>query len=177
MKMPSIKNNGLSVTSYIGDSAVLLAFDLEEDKITNLAGFAIKCLAPNTAPYRSNEYFLKNQLNLKDELTSDKKLAPANYVGSDQAPFRTFHWIHFLGSGPGKYQYSVYASYFKSDGTIELGPNVAMNVDLTYRSFSNLEVRFTRGYVSSQAYEDRFDNKSIQPQQKLIDFDTTPYQV
>ncbi len=176
MKMPSNKNNGLSVTSYVGDSAVLLAFNLEEGKITNLAGFAIKCLAPNAGPYRSNEYFLKNQLNLKDELTSDKKLTPTNYVGSDKAPFQTFHWIHFPGSGPGKYQYTVYASYFKSDGTIELGPNVAINVDLTYRSFSNLEVGFTRGYVSSQAYEDRFDNKDIRPKEKSIDFDTAPYQ-
>src|SRR3989442_10468811 len=146
------KNNGLSSIAYIGDGSVLLVFDLEEDKIANLAGFSIKCTTPSNGPYSSNTYFLQNLLSLKDGLTNDKPLASSQSQGSDKSPFQSFHWVHFPSAGPGKYQYQVYASYFKNDGSVQLGPSVTLNVDLEYKSFPNLKVGFTRGYVSSQAY-------------------------
>jgi len=39
-----------------------------------------------------------------------------------------------------------------------------------------MELGFTRGLLSSQAYVDRFKNASIEPKAKSIDFDTAPYQ-
>ena len=91
-------------------------FDLDESKLDKLAGFSIHCVAPkNGNPFASNEYFLKNHLNFENQYATD-----ANIMGSDKAPFQTFHWVHFPSVGPGEYQYIAYASYFKDDNSIEL---------------------------------------------------------
>lgn len=176
MSFSKVVNNGLSVTAYTGDGAVLLAFDISEDKLDKLSGFAIKCLTPNKGPYPTNEYFLKNRLSFEHEITSSKLATPEDEVSSDQAPFQSFHWVHFPSAGPGKYQYTVYASYFKDDGTISLDSNVVVGIDLSHQPGVEASLGFTRGYISSQAYNDRFQNKDIRPKQKSIDFDTTPYQ-
>ena len=44
------KNDGLAVASYAGDGSVLLAFDVDEDKTQNLAGFAVKAVTPHPGP-------------------------------------------------------------------------------------------------------------------------------
>jgi len=170
------KSKGLAVTAYDGDGAVLLAFDIDEEKTKNLAGFAVKVVTPNKGPYSSNEYWLKNRLSFKRELSRETELTPEMWEDSDKAPFQTFHWVHFPGAGPGKYVYTVYACYFNGNGSVDLGLSVQAEVDLSYRAFPNLELGFTRGYISSQAYTDRFDNKAIRPKAKSIDFDTSPYQ-
>jgi hypothetical protein len=172
--MGSKTEDSLRVARYVGDAAILLAFDLDENTIDKLAGFAIKCKTPNRGPYPSNEYFLPNKVNLQEPITKEKESGPIQ-TGSDKAPFQMFHWIHFPSAGPGSYQYTIYASYFKDDGSIELGPNVSVDVDLSYHAFPGLEVGLTRGYVSSQAYVDRFHNQPIRPAKKAIDFDTQPY--
>ena len=170
------KNDGLAVASYAGDGSVLLAFDVDEDKTQNLAGFAVKAVTPHPGPYSSNEYWLKNRLSFS-RFSSENVLTPDMWVDSNKAPFQTFHWVHFPGAGPGKYVYTIYGCYFKGDGSIDLGPNVQVDVDLSYRAFSNLELGFTRGYISSQAYVDRFKNADIRPKVKSMDFDTAPYEV
>jgi hypothetical protein len=49
-------------------------------------------------------------------------------------------------------------------------------VDLsTSQPNSSVELGFTRGYISSQAYTDRFHNEPIRPKDKSIEFDTTSY--
>jgi len=170
------KNDGLAMTAYAGDGAVLLAFDVDEDKTQNFAGFAVKTVTPNKGPYASNEYWLKNRISFKGGLSSDTALTPDMRVESNKAPFQTFRWVHFPGAGPGKYVYTVYACYFKGGGSVDLGPSVQVEVDLSYHTFSNLELGFTRGYISSQAYIDRFKNADIRPKVKSIDFDTTSYE-
>ena len=171
-----VKNDGLAVTAYDGDGTVLLAFDIDEDKTQNLAGFAVKVVTPNNGPYPSNEYWLKNRLSFKRELSRETALTPEMWEDSNKAPFQTFHWVHFPGAGPGKYVYTVYACYFKGDESVDLGSSVQAEVDLSYHAFPNLELGFTRGYISSQAYVDRFKNADIRPKVKSIDFDTGPYQ-
>ena len=164
------------MVSYVGDSAVLLAFDLDQEKTANLAGFSIRCITPSKGQYQTNDYFLQNLLNFNDQITGNTSQVSIKPVGSDKAPFQQFHWMHFPSAGPGQYQYIAYASYFNSNGSVQLGPSVTANFDLEYKSFPNLEVGFTRGDISSQAYSDRFSNAPIRPAQKSIDFDTTPFQ-
>ncbi len=119
---------------------------------------------------------MKNRLSFNRELSRETALTPEMWEDSNKAPFQTFHWVHFPGAGPGKYVYTVYACYFKDDGSVDLGPSVQTEVDLSYHAFPNLELGFTRGYISSQAYVDRFKNADIRPKIKSIDFDTGPYQ-
>ncbi|MDQ1252697.1 MAG: hypothetical protein QG646_1829, partial [Euryarchaeota archaeon] len=170
------KDEGLAVTAYDGDGVILLAFDIDEDKTQNLAGFAVKVVTPDKGPYKSNEYWLKNRLSFNRGLSKETVLTPDKWTDSNKAPFQTFHWVHFPGAGPGKYTYTVYACYFKENGDIDLGPSVQVEADLSHRSSSNLDVGFTRGYISSQAYADRFKNAGIRPKVKSIDFDTAPYE-
>jgi hypothetical protein len=171
-------NAGLSVKSYAGDSAVLLAFNLDESMIDNLAGFSIHCTAPHSDVFPSNEYWLTNPLNFRKSLTKETSLSVSSYTQSNKAPFQMFHWVHFPSAGAGTYQYKVYASYIRDD-KIELGPSVTIKVDLNYESFPSLELGFTRGYISSQAYVHKFDSKKIDPQNSKnlpIDFDTSTYE-
>lgn len=171
-----IENDGLSLTAYAGDGSALLAFDLNEEKTHELAGFAIKAKTPDKGPYPTNEYWLKNRLNFEEGITNLVKLTPDKRVESDKAPFQSFHWIHFPGAGPGGYTYTVYPCYFESGDSLTMGPAASAHVDLTYRSLPDMELGFTRGVISSQAYTDRFANADIEPTAKSIDFDTTPYQ-
>jgi len=170
------KNSDLSLSAYAGDGSVLLAFDLNEEKTLDLAGFAIKAKTPNKGPYKTNEYWLKNRLNFEEGLSSELKLTPDKRVESNKAPFQSFHWIHFPGAGPGQYTYTVYPCYFKNDGALNMGPEASLDINLNYRSLPDMELGFTRGLISSQAYVDRFKNADIEPSEKSIDFSTTPYQ-
>jgi len=71
------KNDGLKVAAYAGDGSVLLAFDIDEDKIKNLAGFAVEAVTPDKGPYPSNKYWLKNRLSFKGGLRAYPKSPPA----------------------------------------------------------------------------------------------------
>jgi hypothetical protein len=42
MSIDKNQKDGFYFTSYTGDGAVLLAFNLDEDKMDDLAGFAVK---------------------------------------------------------------------------------------------------------------------------------------
>ncbi|HTX43670.1 MAG TPA: phospholipase D-like domain-containing protein, partial [Methanocella sp.] len=64
---------------------------------------------------------------------------------------------------------------FKDGGSLEMGKGVPLNIDLSYRTSPNLELGFTRGAISSQAYADRFKNADIRPKVKSVDFDTAAY--
>lgn len=173
--MPIEKNqNGFSLACYPGDGAVLLAFNLDEDKIDNLAGFAVKCKAPPTETYKTDEYWVKNRLNFEKPLTAKEKLTPTKWTASNKAPFQTFHWTHFPNAGPGKYTYTTYPVYF--DGAdLKLANGLAIDVDLTRQICPDFELGFTRGYISSQAYTDKFGNARIQPKIKAMDFPTDDY--
>jgi len=174
------QKDGFSFTCYTGDGAVLLAFNLAEDKIDNLAGFAVECKAPHIETYKTDTYWLKNRLNFKKPLTSEKKLTPAKWTWSNIAPFQSFHWVHFPNAGPGQYTYTAYPSYFNKDGPLKQTDGLSVNVDLSYHVFPELELGFTRGYISSQAYKDHFEKSptklAIQPAQKSMNYDTKDYQ-
>jgi phosphatidylserine/phosphatidylglycerophosphate/cardiolipin synthase-like enzyme len=171
-------HDGFTAVSYVGDGAVLLAFDVDPKKIdvNRLAGFTIQCQTPKAGPYPTNRYFLPNKIGFSATATpnSEGKLD----LGSDKAPFQTFHWIHMPGAGPGKYRYTIFVRYFGQDASIEpgWGPQVTVKVNLKYRRFDKIEVGFTRGYVSAQAFSDRFSNTDLRPKPRTIDYDMKPYQ-
>lgn len=161
---------GFSAVAYAGDGAVLLAFNMQKNKIDDLAGFSIYCVAPNKGPYKTRGYWLKNRLSF-DKLTQNKKQSSHD---SNKNPYQMFRWVHFPGAGPGKYLYTVHASYFKND-SVELGPKINLSVNLTQKTFPKARLGFTRAYISSQSYADRFHNKPIRPSKKSIDFNTSKF--
>jgi len=169
------EKDGLWVTVYTGDRAILLAFDLPENQIDQLAGFSISCTLPDTGHAGNGEYFLPNRLNFKRKVSAETPFGSEQWTSSDKAPFQTFHWTHYPSTGPGQYVYTVFAAYFKSDTALAFGPSVSVTVDLLPERQSGIEIGFTRSMVSSQAYVNRFHNKELYPDPQIMDFDTTPY--
>ncbi len=74
----------LRVKTYLGDSAVLLAFDLDEHLTQNLAGFAIKCTPPN-----DKSFYLPNRLDFTTPVTSKTTPEQRAWHPSDQAHFKS----------------------------------------------------------------------------------------
>lgn len=169
------EKDGLKFTAYTGDRAVLLAFDLDENKTDDLAGFAIECPPKNTKRTKTKEYFLKNRLNFTTKLTSGTSYDANDWTPSDKAPFQTFHWTHYPSTGPGRYYYTLYAMYFENGATLSRGPHVTLPVDLRPEKEGNLDIGFTRTMISSQAYANKFHNGPLHPKIQTIDFDTSEY--
>jgi hypothetical protein len=164
--------DGLSVKAYKGDGAVLLAFDLDEHLTERLAGFAVKCVPPSGKPY-----FLNNRLNFKNKVTTDTTPAKRVFTPTNIAPFQTFRWTDFPPlDKPGKYHYEVSAMYFKNKDSLKTGPTASVSAEVGPFHDGHSEIGFTRGYLSSQAYADRFKNAPFRPDgKKTIDYDTTPF--
>nr|MDO8088041.1 phospholipase D-like domain-containing protein [Candidatus Sigynarchaeum springense] len=173
--MQKESRDGFTALLYVGDGAILLAFDVDVKKIdvNRLAGFSILCQTPRAGPYPTNRYFLPNKMTFAAAASG----AGNPDLGSDKAPFQTFHWIHMPGAGPGRYKYTIFVRYFGgcSPSELEWGPQVTVKADLRYHGFDKMEVGFTRGYVSAQAFADRFSNVDLRPEPRTIDYDTKPY--
>jgi phosphatidylserine/phosphatidylglycerophosphate/cardiolipin synthase-like enzyme len=166
--------NGLTVKAYRGDGAVLLAFDLDPDLKDRLAGFAVECQPPNAQPY-----MLKNRLSFRQNLTAATTPAQRRWTDTDRAPLQTFRWVHFPKDvTPGPFTYRVTAMLFKPTGVAQLepGPEADVSVELMDDGFDAFDLGFTRGYLSSQAYADRFDNAPFEPKDPTISFDTAPFE-
>jgi hypothetical protein len=169
-------NNGLTITAYAGDGDVLLAFSLDKDRLGNLAGFAIECAPPTGQPY-----FLPNRLNFTQAITSDTTPQQRTWTSSYDAPFQKFHWVHFPAEivagekGHHIFRYKVIARYCGASG-LEDGPSAEVSVDLSSQDFDNFEFGFTRGYLTSQAYAAKFQNKDFRKEPKTLDYDTAPFE-
>ena len=168
-----VSSNGLTVAAYAGDGDVLLAFSLDENllKQNDLAGFAIQCTPPTGQPY-----YLQNRLNYSQPVTSGTAPQQHPWTTSQDAPFQKFHWVHFPPDvEPGDFKYKVTARYCQRTALAD-GPSAEVTVQLIQAKAGNFELGLTRGYVSSQAYVAKFQNKDIRPQPKSLDYDTTAFQ-
>ncbi len=168
----SSTQDGLSVKAYRGDGAVLLAFDLSETLTAGLAGFAIRRTPPNGQPS-----YLPNRLSFTTAVTTQTTPEQHVWSPSDQAPFQKYRWVDFPpDTMPGPYLYEITAMYFDANGGLKPGPMVDVSLEIMPHATGEFEFGFTRGYISSQAYADKFGNAPIAPTPRTIDFDATSYQ-
>jgi len=76
-----------------------------------------------------------------------------------EAPFQKFRWIHVPREvTAGQFEYRVTAQYMRN-GSLVAGAQVSASISLepdTIKDFVN--VGFTRGFASSQAYREKFQN-------------------
>jgi PLD-like domain len=174
MDQAAHSTDGLSFKAYRGDSCTLLAFDVAEQLVADLAGFAVECTDPG-----GQKHPLLNRLSFDRPVTAKTTSAQRRWTPTAEAPLQKFHWIHFPESiDPGPYQYRTTAMLFRpgSDDQIESGPSAELSLELMDDGFSNFELGFTRGYISSQAYAERFKNAAIEPRPATIDFPTGEYE-
>ncbi len=165
---------GMQVVVYPGDNKILIAMSLNDDQVNdtdkNLAGFAI------WRKYTGqNEVALSNRLTFSPGSTASQ----TKWTTSDKAPFQKFRWIDVPPDGfDSAITYRVKALYFVGNGQkLTDGPEISLTVEPTRQKHTKFRPAFTRGYIASQAYADKFGNKDIRPAgAHTPSFDTSPYQ-
>jgi len=164
-------SGGLTCKAYRGDGCVLLAFNLEAGQVKGLAGFAIT----RTMPGKSPEPLL-NRLSFESKYTRATTAKERKWFPSNTAPFQKFWWVDFPPDlVEGAYAYKITAMRFGDRGLVE-AQSVELRIELGPFKSGRVEMGFTRGYFSSQAYHDQFHNAALSPDPQTIDFDTSGYQ-
>lgn len=167
----SATKDGLTVKVYRGVGSAMLAFNVDKGKTKNLAGFAIKRTAPD-----GKSIYLPNRLEFASTVTADTKAEEMEGHPSSEAPFQKFRWIDIPEEmQPGDFRYDVTAMYFDKGDKLTPGPTVDVSLEIEPRKVGAFDFGYTRGYLSSQAYTDLFNNKPIRPAKKTLDYDTKPY--
>ena len=169
---------GLHVVIYPGDNKILIAMSLDDaavnDSDKNLAGFAI------WRKYDGKpEQNLPNRIGFTVGVNNATTAATREWTDSDKAPFQKFRWVDVPADGfDVPITYRVQALYFTGQGfATRPGPEVSLRVEPVRRRFAKFQPAFTRGYIASQAYTDKFQNRDIRPPgPKQPDFDTKPFE-
>jgi hypothetical protein len=151
--------NGFSLRVYKGSQMTMLAMNLEKKPAGSFAGFSLGYTNP-----KGKQYYIMNSLNLEG-VTGPK--------GSDESPIQLFKWVHFPGSYQqsgvltGKYIYEATPRYLDADGKLiplDPGKTVKVPVDVEDYSEKKVSIGFTRAFLKSQAFANRFDaNQKLYP--------------
>lgn len=147
--------DGLTFKIYRGEGVTLLAFDLDPVKATDdFVGFTVEVLYPGSTRWGA----LRNRLHFDLPPVPQR---PRSYR-STEAPFQKFRWIHVPTQVPGgEFRYRVSARYMAPDGTLTTGATVENAISLAPQTIDGfVNVGFTRGFASSQAYVDGFNNET-----------------
>lgn len=144
--------NGFSLKAYKGSLMTMLAMNLETKPVKgSLAGFTIFYINP-----LGHKNPIQNIINFEG---IDK------IMGSDVAPIQLFRWIHFPGSYQqtgmlsGNYTYEATPRYFDTNKTLlPLDNSLTVSVEIEVSDFSNgkFKVGFTRAFLKSQAFSNRY---------------------
>ncbi|MBE5528094.1 hypothetical protein A9J41_11320 [Laribacter hongkongensis] len=150
-----VSAEGLTFKLYRGEGAALLAFDLDESLATDdFVGFTIEVRYPGSDRWGA----LRNRLHFDYPPIPER---PRSFK-STEAPFQKFRWIHVPTETPeGEFHYRVSARYMAADGALRTGAVVKNAISLAPATIDGfVNVGFTRGFASSQAYVDRFENEA-----------------
>ena len=174
----SANSNGLHVVIYPGDNKILIAMSLDDNSINatdkNLAGFAI------WRKYDGKpEQILQNRIGFTSGVNAATTAETREWTDTDKAPFQKFRWVDVPADGfDVPITYRVQALYFSGQGfATKAGPEVTLKVEPVKQLFTKFRPAFTRGYIASQAYTDKFQNKDIRPAgAKTPDFNSKPFE-
>lgn len=170
-------SGGLTFKLYRGEGVSLLAFDLDQAEATSeFVGFSVEVQYPGSSHWGA----LKNRLHFDYPPVSDQ---PRSFR-STEAPFQKFRWIHVpTETPPGEFRYRVTARYLDSSGALQAGAQVVNAISLEPQTIDQfLNVGFTRGFASSQAYANRFNNEAGilppvgSPAAASLEHDMAPYE-
>ena len=174
----SADNEGLHVVIYPGDNKILIAMSLSDTSINatdkNLAGFTIWRKLDGKA-----EEILPNRIGFDAGVNNQTTAETHEWTPSDVAPFQKFRWVDVPEDGfDAPITYRVRALYFTGQGhATKAGPEVTIEAEPVKQLHTKFRAAFTRGYIASQAYADKFQNEDIRPKgTKTPDFDTKPFE-
>ncbi len=145
-----------------GDGMTLLAMNWKEGKPPNdFVGFAIEYKEPNGDRF----YALKNRLAFPGK---EGKVDPTQ-LSTMLSPIQKFRWVHFPRNAAldGDFTYRVTPVFMNAQDELSYGDAQTAAIKLRRDTYPNqLNVAFTRGFVSSQAFVDNY--AKFGPISKLI---------
>ena len=131
MEVPNSKN-GVSVRAYQGDAMTLLAFDLDESKTENFAGFSVRI-----TPGPRKPYYLTNLLTYPTAILKKNNIKPENAHSTFFSPIQKFRWVHVPATFHqiqepfyGTYKYEVTPRYMANEILQPLDPSLSVPVRL-----------------------------------------------
>jgi hypothetical protein len=135
-----------------GEGMTLIAMNWKNGKPTDdFVGFAIEYQEPGGKQF----YPLKNRLGF---LGNDSTVNP-NALSTRLSPIQKFRWVHFPRNAdmPGMFIYRVTPVFMNTLGELSYGDFQQAALQLMDQTYPNeLNVAFTRGFVSSQAFVDKY---------------------
>jgi phosphatidylserine/phosphatidylglycerophosphate/cardiolipin synthase-like enzyme len=135
-----------------GDGMTLLAMNWKNGKPPqDFVGFAIEYKEPGGQKFFS----LKNRLSF---LGADGDVN-ANRLSTRLSPIQKFRWVHFPRNAelPGEFVYRVSPVFMNEADELSYGESQEVAIELRRETYPGiLNVTFTRGFVSSQAFVDRY---------------------
>ncbi len=143
-------NAPFSLTIHRGDGMLLLAMDWKVGRPpADFAGFAIQYREPD-------KDFFKN---VRNRIGFPGQVVPTSGIKTVDAPIQKFRWVHFPFNADleGKFRYRITAMFMGPDGTLKEGEAQEAELALMRETIpGKLNVAFTRGFVSSQAFVRNF---------------------
>jgi phosphatidylserine/phosphatidylglycerophosphate/cardiolipin synthase-like enzyme len=135
-----------------GDGMTLLAMNWKNGKPPqDFVGFAIEYKEPGGQKFFS----LKNRLSF---LGTDGDVS-ANSLSTRLSPIQKFRWVHFPRNAelPGEFVYRVSPVFMNDADELSYGEPQDAAIELRRETYPGiLNVTFTRGFVSSQAFVNRY---------------------
>ncbi len=145
-----------------GDGMALLAMNWKAGKPPlDFVGFAIEYKEPN-----GNRFFpLKNRIGFAGTAGE----ANPNSLSTRLSPIQKFRWVHFPRNAElsGEFVYRVTPVFMNTADELSYGEAQEVAIELRRETYpGQLNVTFTRGFVSSQAFVDRYESQG--PISKLL---------
>ena len=145
-----------------GDGMSLVAMNWKKDKPPNdFVGFAIEYKEPGGDKF----FALKNRLAFRGV---DGAVNP-NALSTMLSPVQKFRWVHFPRNAEmtGAFVYKVTPVFMNAADELSYGEPQQAAIELRRETYpGQLNVTFTRGFVSSQAFVDRYE--SVAPISTLL---------
>jgi len=142
-----------SLKIHRGEGMCLLAMNWRDGPRPpdDFVGFAIEYCEPGDTKF----WAVSNRLAFP---AMDGKLNPA-ILSSRVSPIQKFRWVHFPlnADKPGKFTYRVTPVFMAAGGGLSYGATQQAQIALARETVAGeLNVAFTRGFISSQAFVDKF---------------------
>lgn len=150
--------SGFTMKLWRGERMCLVAFDVAQPE-PDLVGFAIECRSPDSG---GKFQPLMNRITFAEDDPGAVAVTGSRIFPSTGSPFQKFRWVHFpFNPQNGTYTYRGTKMHMPSDGVLAKGTAIELDISLdpqTYDGF--LDVGFTRGFASSQAFRDKFPDNA-----------------
>lgn len=136
-----------------GDGMALLAMNWKDGKKPpkSFVGFAIEYKEPGGDRF----YPLQNRL----AFTSERNPSDPTQLSTRRSPIQKFRWVHFPRNADmdGDFIYQVTPVFMNDKDELSFGEAQTVGIELRRETYpKKLNVTFTRGFVSSQSFVDKF---------------------